>query len=139
MKIRKNILFLKNSYYELTSKGSVILNDHKYYYSKIIINFFKKICIKSTKYEPKKYELKEIRQEQQQLRNYLINNKSNVCIICDKKLPLSLLETAHLKPRCILNNNELNDNNDLVAVAKLSKPLKKNFTKEMLVRVKLDF
>ena len=32
-----------------------------------------------------------------------------------------------------------NDNNELVAVAKLSKPLKKNFTKEMLVRVKLDF
>jgi hypothetical protein len=32
-----------------------------------------------------------------------------------------------------------NDNNELLAVAKLSKPLKKNFTKEMLVRVKLDF
>ncbi len=32
-----------------------------------------------------------------------------------------------------------NDNNELLAVAKLSKPLKKDFTKEMLVRVKLDF
>lgn len=32
-----------------------------------------------------------------------------------------------------------NDNNDLLAVAKLSKPLKKDFTKEALVRVKLDF
>lgn len=32
-----------------------------------------------------------------------------------------------------------NDSNELLAVAKLSKPLKKNFTKEMLVRVKLDF
>jgi hypothetical protein len=32
-----------------------------------------------------------------------------------------------------------NDNNDLVAVAKLSKPLKKNFTKEYLLTVKLDF
>jgi hypothetical protein len=32
-----------------------------------------------------------------------------------------------------------NDNNDLLAVAKLSKPLKKDFTKETLVRVKLDF
>lgn len=32
-----------------------------------------------------------------------------------------------------------NDNNDLVAVAKLSKPLLKDFTKETLVRVKLDF
>ena len=32
-----------------------------------------------------------------------------------------------------------NDNNDLLAVAKLSKPLLKDFTKETLVRVKLDF
>ena len=32
-----------------------------------------------------------------------------------------------------------NDNNDLLAVAKLSKPILKDFTKEALIRVKLDF
>jgi hypothetical protein len=32
-----------------------------------------------------------------------------------------------------------NDNNELIAVAKLSRPLQKDFTKELLVRVKLDF
>ena len=32
-----------------------------------------------------------------------------------------------------------NDNNELLAVAKLSRPLPKDFTKEALVRVKLDF
>ena len=32
-----------------------------------------------------------------------------------------------------------NDNNDLLGVAKLSKPLLKDFTKEALVRIKLDF
>ena len=32
-----------------------------------------------------------------------------------------------------------NDNNELLAVAKLSRPIPKNFTKESLVRVKLDF
>ena len=32
-----------------------------------------------------------------------------------------------------------NDANELLAVAKLSKPLNKNFTKEALIRVKLDF
>ena len=32
-----------------------------------------------------------------------------------------------------------NDSNELLAVAKLSKPFKKDFTKEMLLRVKLDF
>jgi len=32
-----------------------------------------------------------------------------------------------------------NESNDLLAVAKLSKPLKKDFTKEALLRIKLDF
>jgi hypothetical protein len=32
-----------------------------------------------------------------------------------------------------------NDSNELLAVAKLSRPLIKDFTKETLVRVKLDF
>ena len=32
-----------------------------------------------------------------------------------------------------------NDSNDLVAVAKLSQPIKKDFTKEALIRVKLDY
>jgi hypothetical protein len=32
-----------------------------------------------------------------------------------------------------------NDNNELLGVAKLSKPLKKDFSKEALIRVKLDF
>jgi hypothetical protein len=32
-----------------------------------------------------------------------------------------------------------NDNNELVAVAKLSRPLIKDFTKEALIRVKLDY
>jgi hypothetical protein len=32
-----------------------------------------------------------------------------------------------------------NDSNELVAVAKLSRPLIKDFTKESLIRVKLDF
>jgi len=32
-----------------------------------------------------------------------------------------------------------NDRNELLAVAKLSKPLKKDFTKECLLRIKIDF
>lgn len=104
--IKNNIIFLTNKNYMLSKEGNIILNDHKYYYSKIIIKFYKKY---NKNY--KKYELKEIRKEQQLLRNYLIANKEHICIICDKKLPLCLLETAHLKPRCILNNNEKNDTN----------------------------
>lgn len=104
--IKNNIIFLHNKNYKLSKEGNVILNDHKYYYSKIIINFYKKY-----NKNHQKYELREIRQEQKQLRNYLISNKNHMCIICEKKLPLCLLETAHLKPRCILNNSEKNDKN----------------------------
>jgi hypothetical protein len=104
--IKNNILFLNETYYKLTKEGNVILDDHKYYYSKVIINFYKKYNKNHIK-----YELKEIRQEQKMLRNYLIMNKKQICIICEKKLPLCLLETAHLKQRCILNHNEKNDKN----------------------------
>jgi len=104
--IKNNIICFQNKYYTLSNEGNIILNDHKYYYSKIIINFYKKY----NKIH-KKYELKEIRKEQQLLRNYLTTNKQHMCIICDKKLPLCLLETAHLKPRYKLNNIEKNDTN----------------------------
>ena len=46
-----------------------------------------------------------------ELESYLIANKQHRCILCDKELPLCLLETAHIKPRCILNNTEMNDIN----------------------------
>ena len=103
--IKNNIIFFHNNY-KLSKEGNVILNDHKYYYSKIIINFYKKYNKNHIK-----YQLREIRQEQKQLRNYLISNKKQICIICEKKMPLCLLETAHLKPRYLLNNNEKNDKN----------------------------
>ena len=106
--LKNKIIFIVNhNIYGLTKEGEVILNDHKYYYASIIIRFFKKYCIKSHK----KYDLREIRLEQQMLRNYLITNKEHKCIICNKYLPLCLLETAHLKPRCLLNDIELKDNN----------------------------
>jgi len=104
--IKNNIIIFYNKNYNLSNEGNVILNDHKYYYSKIIIKFYKKYSKNNIK-----YQLIEIRQEQKQLRNYLIANKTQMCIICEKRLPLCLLETAHLKPRCILNNNEKNDKN----------------------------
>ena len=40
--IKNNLIFFHNNNYKLSKEGNVILNDHKYYYSKIIINFYKK-------------------------------------------------------------------------------------------------
>ena len=48
---------------------------------------------------------------QQKLRNYLIKNKPHECIICDKKLPLCILEAAHLKPLSIISGREKNNYN----------------------------
>ena len=52
------------------------------------------------------------KKEQDQLRSHLIKNKPHNCIICNKHLPLFLLETAHIKPRSIIQESErLNKNN----------------------------
>ncbi len=59
----KNKIIFFNINYQLTDEGIVILNDNKYYYARIIFKFFKKY---SKNY--KKYQLKEIRLEQQALR-----------------------------------------------------------------------
>jgi hypothetical protein len=71
-------------------------------------------------------------------RNSDFNYTSNPSIIND---------SGELYYPSLVNNPETfittvgmyNDNNELLAVAKLSKPLSKNFTKEALIRVKLDF
>ena len=104
--IKNNIIFFHNKNYKLSNEGNVILNDNKYYYSKIIIKLLKKYSKKYTI-----YTLKKIRLEQQKLRLYLINNKTHKCILCDKKLPLCLLETAHIKPHYLLSSCEKNNVN----------------------------
>ena len=48
--IKNNIIFFHNNY-KLSKEGNVILNDHKYYYSKIIINFYKKYNKNHLKYQ----------------------------------------------------------------------------------------
>lgn len=61
--------------------------------------------------------------------------------------PSNITSTGELRHKIMANSPETyittiglyNNNNDLVAVAKLSRPLPKNFTKEALFRVKLDY
>ena len=45
-------------------------------------------------------------EEQQKLRDYLVDTKSHNCILCCKRLPLCLLEAAHLIPRYLLRLDE---------------------------------
>jgi hypothetical protein len=51
----------------------------------------------------------------------------------------TLNDFVQTPPTYITSVGLYNDNNELLAVAKLSKPLKKDFTTEALIRVKLDF
>lgn len=61
--------------------------------------------------------------------------------------PSNISTTGELVHDVMINNPQAyittvgmyNDSNDLVAVAKLSRPLLKDFTKEALIRVKLDY
>lgn len=109
----KNNILTHN--YILTKEGKYILNQLNIYYQRIIINSYRKYKIKSDK----KYALKEIRLEQQKLRNHLISNCSNMCVLCEKKLPYFLLETAHIKPRCLLNYYDKHDYNNVIFLCRL--------------------
>jgi len=103
--IRNKLINCKNDKYTLTQEGNVVLNDQKLYHTRIIIKFYKKY-----RKDSKKFALKEVRTEQARLRTHLINKKEHKCVICNKFLPLCLLETAHLKPRCSLKLSEKEDN-----------------------------
>lgn len=107
--IKNGYFILQNNKYILTEKGNSAVNNHKKFnieHINIIINFFKR---KRNNKIKKNYTLKEIRNEQPKLRRYLQKNRENICIICKNQFPIDILETAHLKPREILKDNELND------------------------------
>lgn len=61
--------------------------------------------------------------------------------------PSNITGSGELRHNSMVNNPQAyvtsvglyNDNNDLLGVAKLSKPLLKDFTKEALIRIKLDY
>jgi hypothetical protein len=72
------------------------------------------------------------------IKNNEFNYSTNPSIINDSG---SLLyDTLIDNPQTYLTTVGMyNDNNELLAVAKLSRPLVKDFTKEALVRIKLDY
>ena len=105
---RENILFFDSPNYGLTEKGNYILNDTKYFYARQIVEYLRKCVLRN---RSTKLASREIREEQQKLRDYLVANKLKRCILCCKRLPLCLLETAHLVPRCLIKPDERMDTN----------------------------
>ena len=49
------------------------------------------------------------RPEHYKIRKYLLENKEQKCIICQKNHPPYLLECAHIKPRALADSVEKND------------------------------
>jgi hypothetical protein len=72
------------------------------------------------------------------VRNFEDNYTSNPTII-DSTGNLIYNQLIYSPVTYITTVGLYNDNNELLAVAKLSKPLQKDFTKEALIRVKMDF
>ncbi len=57
------------------------------------------------------------RPEQRYLRQYLLNNFDEKCMICRNRLPTYLLECSHIKPRRIMKHN-LKDLNNVLLLCK---------------------
>jgi len=72
-------------------------------------------------------------------RNSEYNYSENPSFISGSEGEVTYTEFINSPQTFITSVGMYNDNNELLAVAKLSKPLKKDFTKETLIRVKLDF
>ena len=72
---------------------------------------------------------KQLFKDLKKLKTSIIDNTGNILYTTLIDNPQTYITTVGL----------YNDNNELLAVAKLSKPLVKDFTKEALIRIKLDY
>lgn len=118
-KLVKYEVLLNN--YQLSKNGKHMLNQLNIHSIRIIIKSYRNHKLKKYK---KQYSLKEIRPEQNKLRQYLIKNSPQQCSFCLKNLPLQLLEAAHIKPRCLIPGSfDKNDNHNLMWLCRYCHPL----------------
>jgi len=112
----------------LTAATASAQNNHLKLYNSIVSG---SITLKSSETVSSRYFFTRVK-------NSEFNYTSNPSIID---------ENGNLLYTTLINNPQTyvttvgmyNDNNELLAVAKLSKPLTKDFTKEALIRIKLDY
>ena len=106
-------------------------NNHKKLYTSISSGSSPNFQLKSSEVVSSRYFFTRIK-------NSEFNYTTNPSIIDDNGN--LLYNTLIQNPQTYITTVGMyNDNNELVAVAKLSKPLVKDFTKEALIRVKLDY
>jgi hypothetical protein len=119
-------------YFVTSSLGSGIAFNHRNLYDSINRgNSTGSFTLKSSETISARYFFTRIK-------NSEYNYTSNPSII-DANGNLNFTTLINNPQTYITTVGMYNDNNELLAVAKLSKPLVKDFTKEALIRVKLDY
>jgi len=120
---------LKNYFTPLTTTTSSAQNNHIKLYNSIV---------SGSSFQLKSEETVSSRYFFTRIKNSEFNYTTNPSII-DNNGNL-LYSTLINNPQTYITSVGMyNDNNELLAVAKLSKPLTKDFTKEALIRIKLDY
>ena len=127
-----SVVDLRNYFAPLTTATSSLQNNHIKLYNSIVTGSA------TGSFQLKSSETVSSRYFFTRVKNSEFNYTSNPSIID---------ENGNLLYTTLINNPQTyvttvgmyNDNNELLAVAKLSKPLTKDFTKEALIRIKLDY
>ena len=112
----------------LTSATASVQNNHLKLYNSIVSG---SITLKSSETVSSRYFFTRVK-------NSEFNYTTNPSII-DANGNLLYTTLINNPQTYVTTVGMYNDNNELLAVAKLSKPLTKDFTKEALIRIKLDY
>jgi hypothetical protein len=127
-----SVVDLRNYFTPLTTATSSVQNNHLKLFNSIVTGSA------TGSFQLKSSETVSSRYFFTRVKNSEFNYTSNPSIID---------ENGNLLYTTLINNPQTyvttvgmyNDNNELLAVAKLSRPLTKDFTKEALIRIKLDY
>jgi hypothetical protein len=117
------------SYYVSQSRGTTVVNNPLFLYNALV---------SGSNFKLNSSETISARYFFTRIKNSEYNYTTNPSII-DANGNLLYTTLINNPQTYITSVGMYNDNNELLAVAKLSKPLVKDFTKEALIRVKLDY
>ena len=120
-------------YIQVPNQGTTVVNNHLKLFNSISAS-----AASGNSFQAQSQEVISSRYFFTRIKNSEFNYTTNPSIIDDNG---NLLYTTLIdNPQTYITTVGMyNDNNELLAVAKLSKPLVKDFTKEALIRIKLDY
>ena len=127
-----SVVDLRNYFAPLTTATSSLQNNHVKLYNSLVSGSV------SGSFQLRSSETVSSRYFFTRVKNSEFNYTSNPSII-DANGNLLYTTLINNPQTYVTTVGMYNDNNELLAVAKLSKPLTKDFTKEALIRIKLDY